>query len=235
MAGWTNSSTFPTTSGAYDTTHNSDYDAFVTRLDATGSSLSWSTFLGSSGWDEVYALALDPSGAVTVAGYTDSPGFPTTPGAYDTTYNGGGDAFVTRLLIAPGPPPCSVGACLDVTGTAAIGNSVGLNLQSPAANATCYVFASLSQNAAGYPVTLGGTALTIHVVLNMPGTISFADPSNTFGPSLTNPVTDANGSWCCAFPIPNDPNLVGMTYYGEAVVTSAAGTWVSNVETVTIQ
>ena len=49
--------------------------------------------------DDVYALTLDASGAVTLAGDTDSANFPTTLGAYDTTFNGifDEDAFVTRL------------------------------------------------------------------------------------------------------------------------------------------
>ena len=48
--------------------------------------------------DEVFALALDTQGAATVAGRTSSTDFPTTPGAFDTTYNGGfADAFIVRL------------------------------------------------------------------------------------------------------------------------------------------
>ena len=98
LVGATDSTTFPTTSGAYATTHNGAYDAFVTRLDGTGSSLLWSTFLGGNANETAYALALDPSGAVAVAGNTWSTTFPTTSGAFDTTYNGGlRDAFVTRL------------------------------------------------------------------------------------------------------------------------------------------
>jgi len=58
----------------------------------------WSTFLGGSGWDKAYSLAVDGNGAVYVTGYTRSSDFPTTPGSYDQTYNGGdGDAFVTKL------------------------------------------------------------------------------------------------------------------------------------------
>ncbi len=59
--------------------------------------LIWSTFLGGSGSDYANALAVDASGVVTVAGYAASTKFPTTSGAYDTTYNGGADAFVSRL------------------------------------------------------------------------------------------------------------------------------------------
>jgi hypothetical protein len=92
---------FPTTAGAFDTTFNGGYDAFLSRLDATGNTLFYSTLLGGSGNDYAMALALDSAGAVTVAGYTTSTNFPTTQGAFDTTHNGGStfgyDAFVTRF------------------------------------------------------------------------------------------------------------------------------------------
>ncbi len=89
---------FPTTPGAFDTSHNGSQDAFVTRLSPTGSSLVYSTFLGGMGHDRAYALALDAQGAATVAGDTESTNFPTTPGAFDTSHNGGfSDAFITRL------------------------------------------------------------------------------------------------------------------------------------------
>ena len=103
VGGRTGSPNFPTTPGAFDTTLNGNYDGFVTKLSATGSSLVYSTFLGGSlvpggiGGDEVYAIALDGQGGVIVAGRTYSADFPTTPGAYATSLNGFQDAFVTRF------------------------------------------------------------------------------------------------------------------------------------------
>ena len=91
---------FPSTPGAYHTTYNGFIDAFVSRLDPseTGSAqLVYSTFLGASNHDSIYALSVDASGVVTVAGSTGSTNFPTTPGAYDGNYNGAADIFVSRL------------------------------------------------------------------------------------------------------------------------------------------
>ncbi|MCG3194070.1 MAG: hypothetical protein DIJKHBIC_03327 [Thermoanaerobaculia bacterium] len=97
VSGYTLSSNFPTTAGAYDTSHNGGFDVFVTKLNATGTGLIYSTFLGGSGWDRGRGIALDTSGSAYVTGHTDSTGFPTTAGTYDTTFNGGEDAFVTKL------------------------------------------------------------------------------------------------------------------------------------------
>ena len=98
VAGWTPSMDFPTTPGAFDPTYNGDMEVFVTKLNAAGSGLLYSTFLGGRGREgETAALVLDASGSAYVTGGTGSADFPTTPGAFDTTYNGNGDAFVTKL------------------------------------------------------------------------------------------------------------------------------------------
>lgn len=102
VTGSTNSSDFPTTPGAFNTTFSgfTNYtDVFVTRLSPTGSSLVYSTFIGGTSEDGAQALALDAQGGVTIAGNTWSNNFPTTPGAFDRSWNGpyNGDAFVTRL------------------------------------------------------------------------------------------------------------------------------------------
>jgi hypothetical protein len=97
VGGITRSSNFPTTPQAYDTTHNGSYDAFVVRLDATGSNLVYSTFLGGYDGEGALAVAVDEFGETTIGGYTWSPDFPTTAGAYDIILNGDNDAFVARL------------------------------------------------------------------------------------------------------------------------------------------
>ena len=71
-------------------------DAFVTKLNASGSALAYSTFLGT-GNEVGNGIAVDESGRAYVTGFTDSVDYPTTSGAFDTTYNGNTDAFVTKL------------------------------------------------------------------------------------------------------------------------------------------
>ena len=97
VAGHTTSAAFPTTAGAFDTALNSGTDAFAARLSPTGSSLVYSTYLGGSGSDFGNGIAVDAAGSAYVSGETSSFDFPTTAGAFDTTYNGGGDAFVVKL------------------------------------------------------------------------------------------------------------------------------------------
>src|SRR5215211_7915263 len=97
VTGQTNSANYPTTPGAFDTTHNGRLDAFVTELNASGSALADSTFLGGTRLDSGSGIAVDGSGSVYVTGFTNSADYPTTPRAFDPTLDGGGDAFVTKL------------------------------------------------------------------------------------------------------------------------------------------
>jgi Calx-beta domain/Beta-propeller repeat len=90
---------YPTTLGAFDTTHNGNYDVFVSRLNAAGSSLVYSTFLGGDSTDVGYGIAVDSAGNAFVTGSTfdTTTDYPTTVGAFDTTHNGNYDVFVSRL------------------------------------------------------------------------------------------------------------------------------------------
>lgn len=96
VTGYTQSSGWAT-AGAYDTSFNGVYDAFVAKLNASGSSLTYATYLGGANADYGYGIAVDSTGNAYVAGYTASSGW-ATAGAYDTTFNGGeSDAFVAKL------------------------------------------------------------------------------------------------------------------------------------------
>ncbi len=88
---------FPLTDGAYDTTYNGQNDVFVFKLDPTGSSLVYSTLVGTAASDVAQDLGLDSAGEVVVVGLSNSPSYPVTPGAFDTTPNGDHDIFVTKL------------------------------------------------------------------------------------------------------------------------------------------
>lgn len=100
--GETRSSDFPVTTGGY---HGGFNDAFVATLDGEGN-VKYAAFLGGSDRDHGRAIALEGTGAMVVAGYTQSPSdtFPVTAGAYDPIENGGRDAFVARVFLESSRP-----------------------------------------------------------------------------------------------------------------------------------
>ncbi|MFT4191772.1 MAG: SBBP repeat-containing protein, partial [Comamonas sp.] len=98
VIGYTTSTDYPTTSGAYQTALDSGYDVFVTKVSDDGSSLEYSTYIGGSGADYGRAIAVDDEGAAYIIGYTASSDFPVTSGSYQTTSGGGSyDGFAAKL------------------------------------------------------------------------------------------------------------------------------------------
>ena len=98
VTGATVSTDFPTTSGAVQPSFaGGRRDAFVTKLNATGSVLVYSTYLGGSADDFSAGIAVDGAGAAFVSGTTESTDFPTTSAAPQPTYAGFSDTFVTKL------------------------------------------------------------------------------------------------------------------------------------------
>ena len=99
-AGFTKSTDFPTTPGAFQTTLRGVGNCFVTELNPTGTALVYSTYLGGSGGDQANSVAVDISGNAYLTGRTQSTDFPTTPGAFQTTgppRSSIAYAFVTKL------------------------------------------------------------------------------------------------------------------------------------------
>lgn len=119
-AGATDSTNFPTTPGAFQPTDpqpvppgpstqpESGPDGFVAKLNRSGSGLVYSTYLGGTGGapggtgEGIEGVGVDRVGHAFATGRTDSAfDFPTTPGAWDTTYNGGSnDAFVSKFNVS---------------------------------------------------------------------------------------------------------------------------------------
>ena len=87
-----------TESSGYET-HGGYRDAFVAKLSSSGS-LLWSTYLGGSGGDGGYGVAVDGSGNIVVTGDTSSSGW--VSGGFDTILDGDSDAFVAKLSASGG-------------------------------------------------------------------------------------------------------------------------------------
>ncbi len=143
VVGYTQSTNFPTDS-AYQSTYQGGWDAFVTKLAATGSALVYSTYLGGSGYDQANGIAVDATGSAYVVGDTQSANFPTMS-PFQSTLQGSENAFVTKLAPAGNALVYStylggsredigLGIAVDAPGAAYVtGNATSTNfpLQSP--------------------------------------------------------------------------------------------------------
>jgi hypothetical protein len=149
----TTSSDFPT-SNAYDTTFGGSNDAIVTKLTPAGNALVYSTYLGGTGGEFGFGLAVDSAGAAYVVGFTSSTAFPTVD-AYDTTLGGTSDGFVTKLSASGDTLTYSTyfGGSGSETGFGA-----GIAIDSTgAAYITGYTSSADLPTANAYDATLGGT------------------------------------------------------------------------------
>ncbi|HET6974810.1 MAG TPA: SBBP repeat-containing protein [Pyrinomonadaceae bacterium] len=96
--GLTDSSNFPTTPGSVQPTNaGGESDAFVTKLNATGASLVYSTYLGGNGADSSASIAVGFGGKTILSGTTTSANFPVTGDALQAALSGSRDAFLSRL------------------------------------------------------------------------------------------------------------------------------------------
>jgi hypothetical protein len=97
MAGYTTSTNFPT-ANALQSANGGFQDAFVTKLNAAGTALVYSTYLGGDGGDQARAIAIDSSGNAYVTGFTGSDNFPTA-NAFQAAQGAGNaqDIFVSKL------------------------------------------------------------------------------------------------------------------------------------------
>jgi hypothetical protein len=101
VTGAATSPDFHTTPGAFQTSYaGGPEDAFVSKLNATGSALLYSTYLGGSDDDAGGGIAVDASGDAYITGFTHSTNFPVTQGAFQTTFSaccGASNAFISKL------------------------------------------------------------------------------------------------------------------------------------------
>jgi hypothetical protein len=103
IAGQTNSTDFPTSNPLQPTYAGGNFDAFIAKLNSSGSALVYSTYLGGDDEEFAYAIAVDSAGSSYITGSTGSNNFPITVGAFQTICGGGNcatwamDAFIAKL------------------------------------------------------------------------------------------------------------------------------------------
>jgi hypothetical protein len=183
VAGFTSSTSFPMTLGAFDTTLNGGSDAFATQLTAIGSGLVYSTYLGGAGTDQGSAMALDGAGNGYVTGITFAAGFPTTAGAFDASFNGVNDAFVTKLDFIGAPATLTL-APKTATNTVGTPHTVTATVRDVAGNPVPGVTVRFSVSGAN---SAGGSATT-----DVAGHASFTYTGTTAGLDLINAFADSN-------------------------------------------
>lgn len=135
---------FPVAVGP-DLTHNGDTDVFVAQVSADGTQLEYAGYVGGSGAEHAWSVAVDGAGNAYLAGCTTSAegdGFPVTAGP-DLTFNGGQDAFLARVNSAT--------AALDYAGY--VGGSANECADSVAVSVDGVAFITGSTGSSDFPVT----------------------------------------------------------------------------------
>jgi Beta-propeller repeat len=155
------------------------WDAFAAKLGASGLVL-YSMYLGGSGDEAGWGIAVDGSGNAYVTGDTTSTNFPVTPGAFQTSNHGSNDGFVVKIGARGGRPfystylggmdqDVSRGIAVDAAGSAFIaGYTYSSNFPAVSPAQTCQASANFSDafvtklnpqgQAAVYSTCLGGTS-----------------------------------------------------------------------------
>jgi hypothetical protein len=149
VTGFTTSSeaTFPVTVGP-DLTFNGGGDAFVAKINPSGAALVYCGYIGGSGYDDGWGIAVDDAGNAYVGGstYSSEATFPVAVGP-DLTFNGGGDAFVAKV----NPSGAALVYCGYIGGSGYDGGW-GIAVD---ARGNAYVTGSTESTEATFPVTLG--------------------------------------------------------------------------------
>lgn len=97
VTGFTSYYDYPQTIGVYQINPKGEKNAFIAGLNPNKNELLFFTYLGGDKYDYGHDIATDAQGNIYVAGYTSSPDFPTTPGAFQEKLKGSQNAFVSKI------------------------------------------------------------------------------------------------------------------------------------------
>jgi hypothetical protein len=237
VTGETQSTNFPTTAGTLDPMFNGFVDAFVTKLNPAGSAPLYSTYLGGTGDDRGLGIAVDIVGNAYVTGRTSSVNFPTTAGAFDTTYNGGSsDAFVVKISDIAPPATLTLDPAAD-TNPVGTSHCVTATVHDAFANPTPGVVVRFTVtgaiNTTGSATTdANGEADFCYVGPSSPGVdaiTAFADTDNDAMSDVGEPNGAAGKTWTPGAPAalllapPADTNPVATVHCVTAMVQDAFG------------
>jgi uncharacterized protein (TIGR03437 family) len=207
ITGGTASTNFPVTSDAFQKTNLGSTNALVAGLDATGSNLLFSSYLGgdggaaTNGTDYGNAVAVNCAAGLVAVGNTSSKNFPVTSGVVDGTYQGGDrDAFVAKIAAGGGTPVISPGGVV---------NNATYSATAVAPGSLLAVFgsglATATQQPPGlqWPTNLAGATISVN---NTPAPIYFASPGQVniqlpYEAGVGTAVAMANGACGTSAPV----------------------------------
>jgi hypothetical protein len=224
VAGTTGSTNFPITKAAFQKINkgaaNQASTAFVTELSSDGTGLVYSTYLGGSGGDHGYGIAVDADGNAYVTGGTSSKDFPVTQGAFQATNKSRNysNAFITKL------DPAGTGLVYSTyLGGAGVGypgdQSIGI-----AVDAAGYAYVTGEASSRDFPVTLGafqtspGDIFVTKIDLDGTALVYSSYLGDIYGDSSTGIAVDAQGR----------AQVTGTTYSTNFPVTKGAFQTVNN-------
>ena len=248
LTGSTSSLSFPTTSGAFQTTGNAASVAFISLIDSSLSgtaTLKYSTFLGGSQTNTATGIAADASGNAYVVGSTQGADFPTTPFAIQISPESGasGAGFVTKLS------PSGQGAAALIYSTYFGGNGangISDEINGVALNSANHaIVAGDAVSATGFPVTpnafqsaLNGPSDAFVAELTFEANLTISPLSLTFGSSLVGkpsapqtvtltsnsilPIAFSNAVISNGAPDGANSDFVASTTCGQSIAANAA-------------
>ena len=234
VGGHTSSTNFPVTPGAFDFIGDPAWDAFVAKLNPTGTALVYSSYLGGGGTEQTFAIAIDSLGQAYLTGGTKSLNFPVTFGVVDTTFNGDEDVFVTKVnstgtaiayatFLGGTNREQGVGIAVDVSGNAYVtGFTQSPNFPTSfggwdtVLNGTDVFVVKLNSIASGgFSTFLGGTADEIGFAIAVDGA-GFAYVTGYTGstnfPTTTSAYDRVMSGWNDIFVTKLNQNFTGLVY-----------------------
>ena len=182
-------------------------DAFVVKVDATGSELLYCSYLGGSDEDVGYGIAVDGSANAYVTGVTYSSDFPTAGGALQTAYAGAGDAFLAKVNT-------------DAVGVASLLYST-------------YIGGSGLDQGNGAAVDASGNAFVAGLSTSRASTLGFTPPTGAYSSDCILSAGACEGdAFVAKFSLSGAPTLDFFTYLGGSLADSALGVAVNSSDNV---
>jgi len=189
ITGITTETDFPTKNALNSTFNGGTSDSFIAKFNSDGT-LNYSTYFGGNNYEESTDIAVDPSGAFYITGYTESSNFP-IKNAIQSVYNGNKDAFIAKFN-ANGTLNYSTyfgGSLSDIAYSIAVDS-----------RGTCYVtgrtYSSNFPLLNPFDSSRGGSSDAFITILNPDGTLNFSSYLGGSSDDFTNGIgIDADGSF----------------------------------------